>query len=218
MISASPRRLMVFKCVVECGGFNLAAMELGISQPSVGAHIKAMEEQLGQPLFHRRRGSRPILTKAGEALYSFAAETLKRSAEATNTLAELRMRDSSEVSLGLHRDIAPQFLTTYLAPFAAKFPKICLITRTGTIEDIIGLVRERIANLGCALGLGPIPGLASEVLSKIPLLLVAAPNHPLANRKRVLISGSKAISIHHGPTAFAIYEYRHSRIEFDRYR
>ena len=43
MISASARRLNVFKSVVDCGGFNLAAMQLGIAQPSVGAHIKALE-------------------------------------------------------------------------------------------------------------------------------------------------------------------------------
>ena len=74
MISASPRRLTVFKSVVDLGGFNAAATELGIAQPSVGAHIRALESQIGQPLFHRQRGSRPKLTKAGEALYTFAVE------------------------------------------------------------------------------------------------------------------------------------------------
>jgi len=52
MISASPRRLTVFKSVVDLGGFNLAAVRLGIAQPSVGAHIKALEAQIGQPLFY----------------------------------------------------------------------------------------------------------------------------------------------------------------------
>ena len=48
MISASARRLSVFKAVVEEGGFNRAAMRLDISQPSVGAHVKALEQQAGQ--------------------------------------------------------------------------------------------------------------------------------------------------------------------------
>ena len=77
MISASPRRLSVFKSVVERGGFNAAAAQLGIAQPSVGAHIRALESQIGQPLFHRQRGSRPRLTKAGEALYTFAVDLLR---------------------------------------------------------------------------------------------------------------------------------------------
>ena len=72
MISASARRLSVFKAVADHGGFNLAADRLGIAQPSVGAHIRALERQVGQPLFHRRRGQRSQLTKAGETLYAIA--------------------------------------------------------------------------------------------------------------------------------------------------
>jgi DNA-binding transcriptional LysR family regulator len=185
LITASPRRLAVFKSVVDCGGFNLAAMELGIAQPSVGAHIKALERQVGQPLFHRKRGSRPVLTKAGEALYDFAIDTLRRSAEASSVLTDLRMRDASEVSLALHRDLAPLFLATHLSRFAARFPKIRMITRTGTIEDLLALVRERIVHLACVLTSGPLPGLTSEVLTHMPVFLVVAPDHPLARRRRV---------------------------------
>jgi DNA-binding transcriptional LysR family regulator len=185
VISASPRRLKVFKSVVDCGGFNLAAMELDIAQPSVGAHIKALERQIGQPLFYRRRGSRPVLTDAGKALYAFAIDALRRSAETTSVLTDLRMRDAAEVSLALHRDIAPMLLATHLSHFAARFPKIRMVTRTGTIEDLLALVRERVVNLACVLASGPLPGLTSEVLGHMPLVLVVARDHPLANRKRV---------------------------------
>jgi molybdate transport repressor ModE-like protein len=82
MISASARRLSVFKAVVEEGGFNRAAMRLDISQPSVGAHVRALERQAGHPLFERKRGARPRLTKAGEAVYSMALEVLRRGEEA----------------------------------------------------------------------------------------------------------------------------------------
>jgi len=185
MITASPRRLNVFKCVVDCGGFNLAAMQLGIAQPSVGAHIKALERQVGQPLFHRRRGSRPVLTEAGETVYAFAIDTLRRSAETSSLLTDLRMRDASEVSLALHRDIAPLMLATHLSHFAARHPKIRMITRTGTIEDLLALVRERVVHLACVLACGPLPGLTSEVLMHVPTFLVVAPDHPLARRKSI---------------------------------
>src|SRR5262249_34847387 len=90
MISASPRRLTVFKQVVDLGGFNAAASRLGIAQPSVGAHIRALEDRVGQPLFYRHRGARPRLTKAGETLYAFAVEVLRKSEETTDTLADLK--------------------------------------------------------------------------------------------------------------------------------
>lgn len=55
---------------------------LGISQASVSNQIKALEEQLGQPLFDRRSGARPTLTSEGMAFlddfraFQSAAEAL----------------------------------------------------------------------------------------------------------------------------------------------
>jgi len=185
MISASTRRLSVFKTVVDAGGFNLASLRLGIAQPSVGAHIKALEQQVGQPLFYRRRGSRPLLTKAGETLYAYAVEVLRQSEETTHTLTNLRDLDASEISLALHRDVAPYMLATQLAAFAARYPKVRMITRTGTIEDVIELARENVVHLAFVWNVGTIGGLQSDVLTHFPLWLVASPDHPLARRKRI---------------------------------
>lgn len=182
MISASPRRLTVFKSVVDLGGFNIAATRLGIAQPSVGAHIKALESQIGQPLFYRHRGSKPQLTKAGEAVYAFAVEVLRRSEETTHTLATLRKGEAQEIAIAVHRDIATQFLPERLALFARKYPKARIVTRIGTIEEVIELLRKHAAHLGLFLASGPIGGIRSEVLSREPLMLVVSPKHPLAGR------------------------------------
>src|ERR1700687_4283728 len=99
MISASPRRLSVFKNVVETGGFNAAAAELGIAQPSVCAHVKALESQLGQSLFDRHRGSRPKLTKAGQAVYDFALDVLRKSEEATHALAHINASEARAITI-----------------------------------------------------------------------------------------------------------------------
>lgn len=185
MISASPRRLSVFKSVVDLGGFNAAASQLGIAQPSVGAHIRALESQIGQPLFHRQRGSRPKLTKAGEALYTFAVDLLRRSEEATHALDDLRKVDAREITIAVHRDLVSDRYSPWLAAFAAKHPKAKIVTRTGTIEDVLALIRERDVALGLFLSSGPIEGVRSEVLSHEPLWLVVSPRHSLASRSRV---------------------------------
>jgi LysR family transcriptional regulator, low CO2-responsive transcriptional regulator len=185
MISASPRRLTVFKSVVDLGGFNLAAARLGIAQPSVGAHIKALEEQIGQPLFHRHRGSKPRLTKAGEAVYAFAIDVLQKSAETTQALASMRKAAAQEIVIGAQRDIATQFLPERLATFARKHPGVRMVTRIGTIEEMIELVRSRAVHLGLLLASGPIGGIRSEVLAHEPLTLVVSPQHPLAGRAAV---------------------------------
>jgi DNA-binding transcriptional LysR family regulator len=185
MISASPRRLTVFKSVVDRGGFNAAATELGIAQPSVGAHVRALETQLGQPLFHRQRGSRPRLTKAGEALYTFAVDLLRRSEEATHALDDLRKVDAREIAIAVHRDLVADRYSQWLVAFAKRHPKARIVTRTGTIEDVIALIRKREVAVGFFLSAGPVDGIKSEVLAHEPRLLVVSPRHPLAERARV---------------------------------
>jgi DNA-binding transcriptional LysR family regulator len=185
MISASPRRLSVFKNVVDLGGFNAAATRLGIAQPSVGAHVKALESQIGQPLFHRRRGARPELTKAGEALYAFALDMLRKSEETTHALADLKATHASEMTIAAHRDVAQTFLPGRLAAFARKYPKVRIVTRIGTLEDVVDLLRQQTANLGLALTSGGISSFQSEVLAHERIELVVSPHHPLAGMKAV---------------------------------
>ncbi len=185
MISASARRLSVFTSVVDAGGFNAAAVRLGIAQPSVGAHIKALEGQIGQKLFFRRRGARPQLTKAGDTLYAYAVEFLQKSQAATITLSDLRSVDAREVSIALHRDVAPHVMATHLASFTRNFPKVRMVTRTGTIEDVVALVREHVVSLAIVLAAGPLSGLQTDLLSRVPLWLVVSRDHPLARRKKV---------------------------------
>jgi DNA-binding transcriptional LysR family regulator len=185
MISASPRRLSVFKSVVDLGGFNLAAARLGIAQPSVGAHIKALEQQIGQPLFHRHRGSKPKLTKAGEAVYAFAVDVLRKSQETTQALASMRKADAQEIAIAVQRDVSTQFLPERLAAFTRKHPGMRVVTRIGTIEEVIELVRADAVCLGLFLASGSVSGIRSEVLAYEPLMLVAPPQHPLATQPRV---------------------------------
>jgi DNA-binding transcriptional LysR family regulator len=183
MISASARRLSVFKSVVDCGGVNVAANQLGIAQPSVGAHVKALEAQLGQPLFRRSRGSKPRLTKAGEAVYAYAVDVLARSEVTTRALADLRTQSTQEITLAVHRDVAAYYLPERLTAFAARYPKVRVITRVGTIEEMVKQVRAGVATIVLFLSFKPISGIRCEVLSQEGLELVAAPQHPLARRR-----------------------------------
>lgn len=221
MISASPRRLSVFKSVVDHGGFNIAASQLGIAQPSVGAHIKALECQLGQALFYRHRGSRPRLTKAGEALYAFTIDVLKKSEEASRTLADLRSAEAHEITIAAHRDITSRLLSTRLTSFATKFPKVRIVTRIGTIEEVLDLVRNGRVNLALLLASGPITGLRSDLLTSETLALVVAPGHSLARAKAVApaaLKNSAFVTGLRNSNYFQIVDRALKKIGLDHYR
>lgn len=185
MIDASPRRLEVFKLVVDLGGFNAAAARLGIAQPSVGAHVKALERQTGQVLLRRHRGARPQPTEAGRAVYELAVEVLRLSGQTAQILAGLRARQTREIVIAAHRDLALSFLPERLGAYSRRYPKQRVVTRIGTIDDVIALVESDAVQVGVLLTSGPLQRLGSEIVGREPLELMVAPDHPLAARAEV---------------------------------
>ena len=185
MIEASPRRLLVFKQVVDLGGFNAAAEKLGIAQPSVGAHVKALERQAGQVLLLRHRGARPQLTEAGRVVYAMAAEVVRLCDEAAARLSNLRSQKTREIIIAAHRDLATAFLPRPLSQFAKASPRSRVVTRIGTIDDVISLVESGAVQLGVLLSVGPVRGLSSEIVAREPLHLVVDRSHPLARAQGI---------------------------------
>jgi DNA-binding transcriptional LysR family regulator len=70
--------VQAFLAVVETGSLSGAARTLGRSQPTLSRQIKAMEEQLGSELFHRRETGLE-LTAAGHSLQD-AAQAMRKAA------------------------------------------------------------------------------------------------------------------------------------------
>ncbi len=60
-----PAHLRSFLAIVRYGGYHRAGDALHLTQPAVSRHIRRLEEQLGEPLFHRR-GRGVELTAFGE--------------------------------------------------------------------------------------------------------------------------------------------------------
>lgn len=65
--------LQTFLAVAECGSLTAAGQELGLSQPTVGRHVRRLETTLGEVLFTRRSEGH-VLTPRGTQLYEHAAE------------------------------------------------------------------------------------------------------------------------------------------------
>ena len=71
------RKLKTFRTVAVAHSFTRAAVELGCSQPNVTAQIKALERELGSPLFERYRFSRKVvLTEVGRRAFDYAGQLL----------------------------------------------------------------------------------------------------------------------------------------------
>lgn len=68
----------IFLAVARGGSFGEAARRLGVSHPTVGRRIKALEDEAEQPLFRRTKDGL-VLTDAGDAVMA-AAESMENAA------------------------------------------------------------------------------------------------------------------------------------------
>jgi DNA-binding transcriptional LysR family regulator len=75
-----------FRAAARHLSFTHAAQELCITQSAISREIKTLEEQIGQPLFHRVHPALQ-LTRAGEELFRVADETLTHLDAVTDRLA-----------------------------------------------------------------------------------------------------------------------------------
>jgi DNA-binding transcriptional LysR family regulator len=81
------RTVRTFVKIVETGSFTKAAESLGYSQAAVTAQIKAMEKELGVPLFDRI-GKKVYLTNEGKSFLPYAVNLLNAEKEAINSVRQ----------------------------------------------------------------------------------------------------------------------------------
>jgi DNA-binding transcriptional LysR family regulator len=145
------RLLRYFAVVAEELHVGNAAARLYISQPALSQQIRALEDQVGLPLFVRHpRGME--LTEAGEVLLQEARALLGESERLEATVEELRRGRATGLRIGLPPGLAPTLLPELLAPLREREPeaRVEVIEQT-TPEQItalhdgsldLGLVRE----------------------------------------------------------------------------
>ena len=185
MLSSSLRRLDVFRAVVDCGGVIAAADHLGIAQPSVTAHLRALEGQLGTTLFLRSRGRKNVITPTGEALYKYACEVLSKSDELQKAVRRYEADSEQTLSLGVQRAIANYLLPQVLAPFLRGRRTARISIYSETQEAALNLFQSGSVDAGIIFDMPSIHHLQGVIIGAEPLVIVAAPGHPLASRRKI---------------------------------
>lgn len=142
-------QLRTFVAVAEAGHLTRAAERLFISQPAVSAHIKALEEELGVPLFSR--GPRGMsLTPEGQALRPQAEAALQSVGELLARARSLRQTLTGEIKLALNTD--PELLRVrgLLSLLRAAHPDLAVHLAQSMSKLIVEDVRLRRLDCGFA--------------------------------------------------------------------
>lgn len=126
-----------FLAVMRDGTLTGAASRLGMSQPSLGRHVDALEAALGVALFTRSRHGLAPTAQALELLphaeaMAAAAEALARTASGETGEATGAVRLTAGEIMGL------EVLPPLLASFRGRHPRITLeLSLTNRVEDLL---------------------------------------------------------------------------------
>jgi LysR family glycine cleavage system transcriptional activator len=115
--------LRAFEAAARHLSFTRAADELAVTQGAVSHQVKALEQQLGLPLFHRRN-QRLTLTSAGEAYLPTVREAFDRLAAGTEHL--LATEQSKRLTISVSPNFAAKWLVPRIGHFVEQHPDIDL--------------------------------------------------------------------------------------------
>jgi DNA-binding transcriptional LysR family regulator len=175
-------QLRYFCAVVRAGSLTRAAEQLGIAQPSLSQQIRALEKQIGTPLFERL-GRSIRLTSYGETLSQRAINILQQVAEAQSSLDELQGGVRGRLNVGVIPTILPYLIAPRIGEFLTRFPELELHLTEDTTPRLIEQLQA--GELDLAVSGLPVrnPDVICSELAREPLFLAVAASHPMARKR-----------------------------------
>jgi DNA-binding transcriptional LysR family regulator len=186
------RNLGAFVEVVRRGGFSRASEALHLTQSAVSKAVKALEEELGQPLLVRL-GRRVTLTDAGRVVFDRAQAVLSVIHSIEEEVADVGAVRRGHLRLGIPPMIGGAFFPPVLGDFRTAYPGVVLELREVGARGVEALVIDGEVEAGATV----LPTDRS-VFEVVPLMrdvlrAVVHPKSPLARRRSVALRELEAV-------------------------
>ncbi len=192
--------LAAFLAVATDRSFSAAARRLNRTQPAISQAVKRIEDELGERLFDRssRDGT---LTEAGRLLQDYAQRLLGLASEAQTAVQELQQMRRGRVIVGAN-EAAVHTLLPHIEKFAALHPQVGVEVRRVPSRQIAGAVLDRSIDFGILTFQPSDRGVQTLALGGDDIVLLTAPTHPLAARRRVTLEevGKQVVIAHNDPS------------------
>lgn len=180
------KQLRALAALVDSGTVSRAAEVLHVTAPAVTQQLHKLEMCAGLPLFERTAdGIRA--TEAGSELLSTAARMENALSQCADALDLLGGIEHGRVAVGLV-STAKYFAPKILAEFMKIHPDVDVRIQIGNRAEIMNALRDFELDFAVT---GRPPKefeINSVAIGDHPHIIIAPPDHPLANRKRVRFS------------------------------
>ncbi len=177
------RQLNAFITVAKLSNFTKAAFELGYSQSAITAQIQQLEKELGVNLFERL-GKNISLTSEGEQFLAYAKQIINLCDEAKSNLSTSDVKGT--LTIGANESLCAVRLPPLLKEFHDRYPEIEILLKMESNTKCKTLIRENQTDVAFIIGQKiNTSELITELEFPEPLVLLAAPGHPLTFKKHV---------------------------------
>lgn len=183
-MSINHAQLRAFHAVASEGSFTRAAQLLNVTQPTLSAQVKALEERYGVRLFDRR-GRRIGLTTIGEGLLAVTRRVHAAEEEAEQLLAAARGLRTGTLRVGAD---APYSIVPSLGAFNRRYPGINLQLSIGNSNRVLADLLEHRCDVALLADVAYDPRLHAVPILQDRLLAFAARSHAWADRGAVALS------------------------------
>lgn len=179
-------RYTVFCQVIKTGSFTQAAEKLGYSQSAISQIIKALEQELGTVLIHRKKDGL-TLTNDGQQYFpylqgiSVAEQTLQEKQQ------EIKGLKNSTIRIGTFTSVSRTLLPPLIKAFKQDYPSVNFVIRQGEYTSIAEWVRNNEVDLGFV-HTAAVSDIELQVLYQDVMAAVFPKDHPLAGQKEVSLS------------------------------
>lgn len=170
--------LTTFLEVARQKSFSRAAEKLHVTQPSISAQIRSLEENLGHRLLNRG-GGKVTLTAAGKEFQPFAEQSLAQLKQIRLTLADMERMPRGSLTVSANDSTALYVLPLLISKFKKQFPRVALNIVRAERSKTLELVLDREVEFGIVSLPVRDPRLHVEIIHEDRLVLVVPAGHPL---------------------------------------
>lgn len=195
-------QLEVLAAVAREKSFSRAADVLNRTQPAVSQAIRRLEQEIGEKLFDRSSKD-GTLTLAGEVLLDYAKQMLNLRQTAHNAIKEMRDLHHGKVTISANEHTV-FYLLPVMQEFRRLYPLVKIEVQRGVASRIPSEVLAREVELGVISFKPNDNSVVSLPVITDELVLVVAPNHPLASKTSVSIRdlGAETFVAHNAPSPY----------------
>ncbi|GAB3626439.1 LysR family transcriptional regulator [Pandoraea terrae] len=182
--SLSERTLQYLVAISKYGGMRQAALGLDVNVSTISRQVGLAERELRLSLV-TRRGRKMELTEAGQMAVDYFRERERQAQRFRAQLDEYRGLQRGQVTIAAGEGMVTSLVNDVLKQFLERYPGIVVDLRTGSLPELISMIREDMVDICVSIGASSDPTLNARLFQSEPLCAIFSVEHRMSSLKSV---------------------------------